>query len=54
MIVIQTQMILMSGVVPEQNITNRRAGITMWCRCGKCKIMQTEQVSICCRESEIK
>ena len=30
----------------------RRSGTTSWCTCGRCKIMESEEESKCCKESD--
>ena len=29
-----------------------RSGTTSWCTCGRCKIMESEEESKCCKESD--
>ena len=36
-------------IPPEQ----RRQGNILWCRCGKCREMGTEEESICCRDEDV-
>ena len=32
----------------------RRSGNNSWCRCGKCRIMDTEEESLCCHDEYIQ